>query len=253
MHILWDAGGRPERRKNLAETPCAPCRNPDRTTPTPSTTGGTAEATPRTRESETGPPAGRAIGRRETGGANPGTGPETGWAATPRTIGGPRSSPSGRHQAAGAGDRDGGRPGGRARRPPTRAVGQAQAPRSRRHGSWSGQPRRTTGPQHVRQHGSLLAAVGATRPRSRWTCSGAPRSHTSRGPAPMSRMTHPGSGSAARHGPTWSSSQPIVRLPEPPARCLTSRPRRPPPPAVPSPLRASRPASTEPGLAASGP
>ena len=138
MHILWGRGGRSAPPKFLQETPCAPCRNPDRTTPTPSTTGGTAEATPRTRSSETGPPAGRAIGRRETGGAAPGTGPETGWEATPRTIGGPRSSPSGRHQAAAAGNRDGGRPDGRARRPPTRAVGAAGAPRSRCHGAGAG-------------------------------------------------------------------------------------------------------------------
>jgi hypothetical protein len=55
-------------------------------------------------------------------------------------------------------------------------------------------------------------ADAATRPQVRWTCSGAPRSHTSRGPAPvtgcLSRARFPASDTATAPQVSWTSSRP---------------------------------------------
>ena len=190
MHILWAPCARRDPRKYLRETSCAASHAGTRTTPTPRTTGGStggdSDGDGTVRPSRSGQP-------RRAGGTRPRPGTDR------------RSRPR-RERSAGHGSSSSERRPGRRKRETATDV----------QGDGRGRPSPTTGPTHVnggrrcdrwvqeatprRRERETATATGlaeraaartpgragaATRPQVRWTCSGAPRSHTSRGPAPV--------------------------------------------------------------------
>jgi len=169
--------------RNFPETPCAPCGNRRRTTPTPSTTGG--------------PLGGNFDGgtQRETAAHRRGP---TRISATPRTIGGRGTRPFG------AGDRGsdllgggspvrvGGQPqtGAAARRTRTAAADAIGGPRDCALGCGTpaqraGDRERDGGPTDVRQHGRRSARQGQPDRRTGGRAAGPSISYIE-GPAPVS-------------------------------------------------------------------